>query len=157
MQTILKVTDVKGDKGKFQAKADADISAAMVTFLTGKSYVGGSSFSNVSTGVLGSPKPILQTAVEFNDLDVKAVIILRDMRDPENQLTRRLIIPAPIIDVENGICTVLAKDERQIPAIPPDGAAGKGGNTIASEYCTMVGATAGSFTFESGGFIKLKK
>lgn len=157
METILKLIDRKGDKGNFSAKGADDLSTEIVTFLTGKTHCGGSYYSTVETGVLASPLTKLDTEVPNNDIDYKAVILLKNLSDPQNQTTKRVVIPAPIINVVNGICSVLSGEEAQIPPVPPAGGVGKGGNTIATEYETMVGATAGDYVFLSGGFIKNRR
>jgi len=67
------------------------------------------------------------------------------------------MLSAPDTSTANGICVVIESDTQAIPAIPPDGATGKGGNTIITEWETAMGAAAGTFKFISGGFIKVRR
>jgi hypothetical protein len=158
METIAKLKDMKGDGARFTARADtAPAIASVITFLTGKTYCGCKEYSTVTPGVPAEAKPVLQTDVIENDSDFKAIINYKDMSTPANPVQRKCVIPAPILDEENGICTVLEGDTRAIPSIPPSGGVGKGGNTIVSELETMFGASAGDFEFLSGGFIKNRR
>jgi hypothetical protein len=157
-ETILKLTDRKGDKGMFVGKgATAPVASALVTFLTGKTYAGCVDYSTVTPGVLVAPKAVVATDVVNNDIDYKAVIVYKDNSVPTNPVTRKIMIGAPDTSTETGICSVLEQDTQAIPAIPPDGATGKGGNTICTEWETAVGATAGTFKFLSGGFFKVRR
>jgi hypothetical protein len=158
METIAKLKDLKGDSARFTARADSSPEiAAVITFLTGKTYCGCAEYSTVTPGVPASAKPVLQTDVIENDADFKAIINYKDMSTPANPVLRKCVVAAPILDEENGICTVLEGDTRAIPPIPPSGGVGKGGNTIVSELETMFGASAGDFQFLSGGFIKKRR
>jgi hypothetical protein len=156
-ETLLKLVDRKGDKALFVARGDtAPTASLLATFLSGKTYAGCSEYSTVTPGVLGSPKVVVVTDVANNDVDYKATIIYKDFTVPANPKVRRLIIPAPDVSTANGICVVVESDTQAIPAIPPDGATGKGGNTIVTEWETANGVTAGTYQFLSGGFIKVR-
>ena len=155
---ILKLKDRKGDTARFVGRAattpDPD---DLVTFLTGKSYCGCSEYSTVEPGLVTTPKVVLATDNAANDADYKAVLAYKDMSEPSVPALRKLTISAPIKNAANGICTVLGDDTESIPAIPPAGGVGDGGNTIMTAWETALGATAGTFLFQSGGFIKLRR
>jgi hypothetical protein len=157
-QAILKIVDRKGDQGKFIGTGDVAPDAAdLLTFFTGKSYAGCFEYSTVTPGTFTVPKPVVVTDVPNNDIDYKAVISYKDYTVPENPATRKLMISAPDTSTANGICCVIESNTQAIPAIPPDGATGKGGNTIITEWETALGVTAGTFKFLSGGFIKVRR
>lgn len=157
METIFKVYDRKGDKGQFRAQGADDRSTAIVTFLTGKSYVGGDEYSNVSTGVVASPKTVLSTDVTENNVDYSCIIRFKDRSDPANIKTRSLAIPAPIKNQENGIVARLGDEKEFVPAIPEAGESGLGGNSIVTAIETMEGASAGDYQFVSGVFEQTRK
>lgn len=157
METIFKLKDRKGDSGQFRAVSATDASTRIVTFLTGKSYAGGDEFSNVSTGVVASPKTVLAADVTENDIDFSAIIRFKDRSDPANLKTRTMSIPCPILNAENGICAVQSDEKLYIPAIPPDGGVGDGGNTIVTDIEVLEGATTGDYVFLSGVFEKTRR
>lgn len=157
METIFKLRDRKGDKGQFRARGADDRSTEIVTFLTGKSYAGGDEYSNVETGIVGSPKTVLATDVVENDIDFSCIIIFKDRSDPVNIKTRTLSIPCPIINAIDGICARQGEDKLFVPAIPDAGEVGDGGNTIVTDIETMEGATAGDYQFVSGSFEKTRR
>lgn len=157
-ETIMKLKDKKGDNGKFVGHADtAPAAADLLTFLTGKTYAGCAEYSTVTPGTPAAPKAVVATDVLNNDIDVKCVIVYKDISTPSNPATRKLIIPAPIINAIGGICIVETNDMKQVPAIPPSGGVGDGGNTIMTAWETALGASAGDFQFISGGLIKVKR
>lgn len=157
-EQILKMTDRKGDKGLFIGRgATAPVAASLVTFLNGKTYAGCIEHSAVTPNILAAPKVVVTTDVANNDIDYKAVLSYKDFTVETNPTTRRLIIPAPDTSTANGICVVFEADTQAIPAIPPDGATGKGGNTIITEWETALGVDAGTFKFLSGGFFKVRR
>jgi hypothetical protein len=157
-ETILKLVDRKGDAGQFVGRDDdAPTASALAAFISGKTYAGCVEYTTVTPGVLGSPKVVVVTDVANNDIDYKAVIVYKDLRVETNPKVRKIIISAPDTSTANGICVVIESDTQAIPAIPPDGATGKGGNTIVTEWETALGASAGSFKFISGGFFKVRR
>lgn len=157
-ETIMKMIDRKGDQANFVGRGDAaPVATALATFLNGKSYAGCLEYSQVTPGVLGSPKVVQVVDTPSNDVDYKAVIVYKDFSVETNPKTRKIIIPAPDSSTANGICVVIESDTQAIPAIPPDGATGKGGNTIVTEWETAMGVTAGTFKFVSGGFFKVRR
>jgi hypothetical protein len=157
-ETILKLVDRKGDTAQFVGRGDtAPTASALATFINGKTYAGCLEYSTVTPGVLGSPKVVVVTDVVNNDVDYKAVIVYKDLTVETNPKIRKIIMSAPDCSTANGFCVVMESDTQAIPAIPPDGATGKGGNTIITEWETAMGATAGTFKFISGGFFKVRK
>jgi hypothetical protein len=156
-EVILKMTDRKGDQSRFTGRGDvAPAATDLVTFLNGKTYAGCVEYSEVTPGMLLAPKVVVDTDVANNDCDYKAVIAYKDFTVPANPKVRKLVIPAPDTSTANGVCVVIGEESQFIPAIPPDGATGKGGNTIITEWETALGVAAGTFKFISGGFIKLR-
>lgn len=157
-ETIMKLVDRKGDQGQFVGRgATAPASADLLTFLSGKTYAGCQEYSQVTPGVLAVPKTVVVTDVANNDIDYKATITYKDYTVETNPTTRKIIISAPDTSTANGICVVIESDTQAIPAIPPDGAVGKGGNTIITEWETALGVPAGTFKFISGGFFKVRR
>jgi hypothetical protein len=157
-ETIMKLVDRKGDTGHFVGRgATAPDPVDLAAFLAGKTYAGCLEYSVVTPGVLGSPKVVVVTDVPNNDIDYKAVLVYKDLTVETNPVTRKLIFSAPDTSTANGICVVIEQDTQAIPAIPPSGAVGKGGNTIITEWETAMGATAGSYKFISGGFFKVRR
>lgn len=157
-ETILKLVDRKGDTGRFSGRAEvAPSSTALLAFLQGKTYAGCFEYSTVTPGVFGTPKVVVVTDVANNDIDYKAVISYKDYSVESNPTTRKIQIDAPDTSTANGICVVVESNTQAIPAIPPDGATGKGGNTIITEWETACGVTAGTFKFLSGGFVKVRR
>lgn len=156
-ETIIKLVDRKGDAGRFVARSStAPASSAVMTFLTGKTHCGANDYSTVTPGVLATPKVVIQTDVVENDVDYKAVISYKDLSIPSLPVTRKLVVDAPVLNQADGFCVVIESDKQAIPAIPPAGGVGKGGNTIVTEWETCLGVSAGTFRFISGGFIKTK-
>lgn len=155
MRTILRLVGYKGDKSTFGVDAAADVSDAIVTFLTGKTYAGGDEYSTIETGLADPALAIDPTPAEFNDMDVKAIISLKNRTDPTDMVSVRITISAPKIDVANGIATELTDEKRIIPATKAAGALGDDGNTIATQAETMLGLEAGDLKFMSGSFLKV--
>jgi hypothetical protein len=157
-ECILKLKDRKGDFGRFSARGDTlPDSALLFAFLTGKTYAGCMEYSEVTPGVFGTPKIVVVDDVPNNDIDYKAVLSYKDYSVETNPVVRKLVISAPTVGSVTGICVVIEQNTQAIPAIPPDGVDGKGGNTIITEWETALGATAGTFKFLSGGFIKVRR
>jgi hypothetical protein len=157
-ETIMKMVDRKGDQGLFVGRgATAPVATALATFLSGKTYAGCTEYSQITPGVLAAPKVVVVTDVANNDIDYKAVLSYKDFTVETNPSVRKLIIGAPDSSTANGICVVIESDTQAIPAIPPDGATGKGGNTIITEWEIALGVEAGTFKFISGGFFKVRR
>jgi hypothetical protein len=157
-ETILKLFDRKGDSGQFVGRgATAPTPSALATFINGKTYAGCIEYSQVTPGTLGTPKTVVVTDVANNDIDYKAVLTYKDYTVDTNPVTRKIIMSAPDCSTANGFCVVIESDTQAIPAIPPDGATGKGGNTIITEWETAMGVTAGTYKFISGGFFKVRR
>lgn len=157
METIVKTVDRKGDKGTFRCQAADDASTRAITFLTGKSHVGADEYSNVTTGVVAEKKVVVETDVTENDIDFSCIIRFKDRSNPADIRVRSMAIPAPILNQENGICAVMSDEKLYVPAIPPDGSVGLGGNSIVTAIETLEGATAGNYVFISGSFQKTRR
>lgn len=155
MKTVLKLFDYSDDPGKFSAEGAADLSAAMVTFLTGKTYCGCVEANNITRVVLGTP--MIATGSDdlpFSDKDVKCTLTFKVIATGE---IIRLSIPAPKtnIDAASIYSDKSHGDRREVPMLKPAGEVGIDGSGLAAQVETMLGLAEGALKFESGSFTKV--
>jgi hypothetical protein len=153
--TIIKYIDRSGDKGKSVFRGRTFTAAFYEAFAQNKSYCG--FYEHVAqTKVAMTAKPTPDTDPEdFNDKDVKCILVFLDTTNDNRPV--RVVIPAPKINVLNGIVAIKSNSKLGVPGTKPDGALGDDGNTMATQVETMLGYEAGDLVFSSGSFIKKSK
>lgn len=145
---IVKIIDIKGEPGTLHVPDCGAVTYALYnTNFQPLTYAGIQGIYELTPLTPFTPSAAQSGGGFENDKDGKLTITCRIKATGKQ---RRFTIPAPKINVENGICVVGSEKRRSVPAVAPDGATGMGGNDVVLKLELAYGLAANSLTFLSG-------
>lgn len=145
--------DPKGEAGHMSFKTDDSVSldeTGLKAFLDGKSNVSFTGFNETIENNFVTPTVAGAVGI-FGDKDLKANLVF-DW--PERNVSLRVSIPAPVINIDAGIVVRWGQDKAFVPPVKLSNEVGKSGGTIASELSTLLTGESDKIIFKSGGLSK---
>jgi len=94
-----------------------------------------------------TPQAVDNTDLVNNDKDFKVILTFKYV--PTGHF-KRILIPAPKINVATGICMTMGESRMIVPGTKPVGGVGSDGNTLAPLIETALGYDSGDLVFMSG-------
>jgi hypothetical protein len=151
-QFVANYVDQKGERGKIVLSNKDVTEGRFTTFIADLTYCAFAEYSQITTGAFTTPVPLVQSALIENDKDFKCVLTFKNVTDPAEPEIIRISIPAPCINVADGIISRTGDKYKFVPKESIVGELGNDGDALAAEVATLFGLQAADVLFLSGSF-----